>query len=118
MTFKHFKLDIDGDGIATVTWDMPGRSMNVITEAVMDEIDRVIDHVAGDPAIKGCVVTSGKAAFYVDSPGFIGPLADPKQSAVADNLGIAKWPAGLAGSRTQLDCWAGCISFIFARCCP
>ena len=26
----NFKLDTDADGIALVTWDMPGRSMNVI----------------------------------------------------------------------------------------
>ena len=30
MTYINFKLDIDADGIALVTWDMPGRSMNVI----------------------------------------------------------------------------------------
>ena len=27
----NFNFDIDADGIALVTWDMPGRSMNVIT---------------------------------------------------------------------------------------
>ena len=63
MDLANFRFDTDPDGIATLLWDMPGRSMNVITETVMDEIDRVIDHVAGDPTIKGCVVTSGKAAF-------------------------------------------------------
>jgi len=29
----NFKLDIDADGIAQVTWDMADRSMNVITMA-------------------------------------------------------------------------------------
>ena len=28
--WRNFKLDVDADGIALVTWDMPGRSMNVI----------------------------------------------------------------------------------------
>ena len=32
MAFTNFKLDIDADGIALVTWDMPGRSMNVLDE--------------------------------------------------------------------------------------
>ena len=63
MQLRNFRFDLDQDGIALLTWDMEGRSMNVITEAVMDEIDAVIDHVARDAAIKGCVVTSGKAAF-------------------------------------------------------
>ncbi len=63
MDLRNFRLDLDQDGIALLTWDMEGRSMNVITEEVMDEIDAAIDHVAQDAAIKGCVVTSGKAAF-------------------------------------------------------
>ena len=63
MDLTTFRFEPDADGIGLLTWDMPGRSMNVITEEVMAELDRVIDHVAGDPAIKGCVVTSGKATF-------------------------------------------------------
>ncbi len=63
MDLENFRFETDADGIALLTWDMPGRSMNVITEALMDELDRVLDHVAADGAIKGCVVTSGKAAF-------------------------------------------------------
>ena len=54
---------IDADGIALATWDMPGRSMNVITAEVMDELSRIVETVAGDAAIKGCVITSGKDSF-------------------------------------------------------
>jgi 3-hydroxyacyl-CoA dehydrogenase/enoyl-CoA hydratase/3-hydroxybutyryl-CoA epimerase len=32
MSYKNFKFDIDADGIALVTWDMPGKSMNVIDQ--------------------------------------------------------------------------------------
>lgn len=63
MDLTNFRFEVDGDGIALLTWDMPRRSMNVITESVMDELDRVIDHVASDAAIKGCVVTSSKETF-------------------------------------------------------
>ncbi|MDX7952447.1 3-hydroxyacyl-CoA dehydrogenase NAD-binding domain-containing protein [Lichenihabitans sp. Uapishka_5] len=63
MDLQNFRLDRYPDGIALLTWDMPKRSMNVITADVMAELDRVIDHVAGDPALKGCVVTSGKQSF-------------------------------------------------------
>ncbi len=63
MQLRNFRFDVDPDGLALLTWDMDGRSMNVITEDVMDEIDAVIDHVAQDQSVKGCVVTSGKAAF-------------------------------------------------------
>jgi len=59
----NFKVDVDGDGIALVTWDMPGRSMNVIDGGVTEELAGIVEKVAGDAAIKGAVVTSGKDAF-------------------------------------------------------
>lgn len=58
-----FKLDIDGDGIALITWDMADRSMNVITLDVIAELSGLVDKVASDAAIKGAVITSGKEAF-------------------------------------------------------
>jgi 3-hydroxyacyl-CoA dehydrogenase/enoyl-CoA hydratase/3-hydroxybutyryl-CoA epimerase len=63
MELKNFRLDTDADGIALLTWNMADRSMNVITPQVMSELDAVVDRVAADAAIKGCVVTSGKDAF-------------------------------------------------------
>ncbi len=63
MTYTNFTLDIDADGIALVTWDMPDRSMNVFTEEVMRELDAIVDKVASDAAIKGAVITSGKESF-------------------------------------------------------
>ena len=63
MSYTNFTLDIDADGIALVTWDMPDRSMNVFTEEVMRELGAIVDKVAGDAAIKGAVITSGKDTF-------------------------------------------------------
>lgn len=63
MNLTHFRFETDADGIATATWDMPGRSMNVITPEVMAELDQIIDAVAGDEAVKGCVIVSGKESF-------------------------------------------------------
>ena len=59
----NFKLDVDSDGIALVTWDMTDRSMNVITMDVIAELGTIVDKVANDTAIKGAVITSGKSAF-------------------------------------------------------
>src|SRR4029078_8681939 len=58
-----FKLDVDSDGIALVTWDMGDRSMNVITMDVIAERGTIVDKVANDAAIKGVVITSGKPGF-------------------------------------------------------
>ncbi|RVD35686.1 3-hydroxyacyl-CoA dehydrogenase [Mesorhizobium sp. M4A.F.Ca.ET.020.02.1.1] len=63
MSYTNFTLDVDADGIALVTWNMPDRSMNVFTEEVMRELNAIVDHVAGDAAIKGAVITSGKDTF-------------------------------------------------------
>ena len=39
----NFKFDVDADGIALVTWDMPGRSMNVIDGDVIAELSGILD---------------------------------------------------------------------------
>ena len=63
MTFQNFTLDIDADGIALVTWNMPGRSMNVIDAKVGQELSSIVEKVTTDAAIKGAVITSGKDTF-------------------------------------------------------
>src|SRR3712207_2124889 len=63
MNFTNFRFEVDADGIALATWDMPGRSMNVITPQVMEELAALVEKVAGDEAVKGCVIASGKEAF-------------------------------------------------------
>jgi 3-hydroxyacyl-CoA dehydrogenase/enoyl-CoA hydratase/3-hydroxybutyryl-CoA epimerase len=63
MSFTHFRLETDADGVALVTWDSPGRSMNVLNVEVVEEIGRFVERIAGDAAIKGAVITSGKEGF-------------------------------------------------------
>ncbi len=63
MNLTNFRFETGADGVALLTWDMPGRSMNVITEGVIDELAQVVETIAKDAAIKGCVVASGKSAF-------------------------------------------------------
>src|SRR5215475_876300 len=63
MAFKNFKLETDADGIALVTWDIPGRSMNVLDETTITELNEIVKQTTADPAVKGVVVTSGKEAF-------------------------------------------------------
>ncbi len=63
MAYENFTIQTGADGIAVIAWDMPERSMNVITMGVMDEMEALIDAVAGDAAVTGVVIASGKAAF-------------------------------------------------------
>ena len=60
---EHFKIDIDGDGIALVTFDSPGRSMNVFSPAARNEFADIVEKVTNDDTIKGVVLTSGKSSF-------------------------------------------------------
>ena len=50
MTDKNFRFEIDADGIALVTWDMPGRSMNVLNDEVVGELGQIVDRIASDAA--------------------------------------------------------------------
>src|SRR5262245_53468577 len=63
MADVNFKLDTDADGIALVTWNMPGRSMNVIDRAVIEELSAIVERTVADATVKGVVVTSGKDSF-------------------------------------------------------
>ena len=63
MSWENMTLDVDGDGIALLTWDMPGRSMNVLGAGSMSDFAEVIQKVTTDDDIKGLVITSGKPAF-------------------------------------------------------
>lgn len=58
-----FKFDVDADGIAVISWDVPGASMNVMSTQGYVELNSHIDKVLADDAIKGAVITSAKKDF-------------------------------------------------------
>ena len=58
-----FKLEVDADGIAVISWDVPGASMNVMSTQGYKELNDLIDKVIADDTIKGAVITSGKKDF-------------------------------------------------------
>ena len=61
---ETFHIDVDADGIALVTFDVPGRSMNTLTGQVMAELPQVVERIRTDPAIRGAVIASGKASGF------------------------------------------------------
>ncbi|TNE67341.1 MAG: 3-hydroxyacyl-CoA dehydrogenase [Rhodobacteraceae bacterium] len=58
-----FHYSVDADGVAIITWDIPNKSMNVLSMEGIAELDACIDKALGDEAVKGIVVTSGKDTF-------------------------------------------------------
>jgi 3-hydroxyacyl-CoA dehydrogenase/enoyl-CoA hydratase/3-hydroxybutyryl-CoA epimerase len=59
------RFDVDADGIALLTIDVPGQTMNVITPDFVADMATLIEKVAADEAIKGAVITSGKATGFM-----------------------------------------------------
>ena len=58
-----FTCAVDADGVAVITWDVPGKSMNVLTREGFALVEGLIDAALADPAVKGIVITSGKDSF-------------------------------------------------------
>jgi 3-hydroxyacyl-CoA dehydrogenase/enoyl-CoA hydratase/3-hydroxybutyryl-CoA epimerase len=63
MTYSKFNVGIDGDGIALITWDAPGSTMNLIDMTMIAELSAIVEELATDGAVKGVVITSGKDTF-------------------------------------------------------
>ena len=55
--------NVDSDGIATITWDMPNRAMNVLNEASMTAYAGALESALKDEKVKGIIITSGKDSF-------------------------------------------------------
>ncbi|MCC4594200.1 3-hydroxyacyl-CoA dehydrogenase NAD-binding domain-containing protein [Xanthomonas campestris pv. phormiicola] len=69
------------DKIAVLSIDMPGRSMNVLTLALVAELRQAFDAAVADPRVDAIVITSGKASFIAGADlaqmaDFVRPGAD------------------------------------------
>ena len=78
----EFHYAVDADGVATITWDVPGKSMNVFSFEGQVELDAAVDAALADDAVKGVVITSGKDTFAGGMD--LNVLADLRES-VSDN---------------------------------
>ena len=59
-----FTMNKDADGVAIITWDVPGKSMNVVSLEGLQTLDTLIDDALADDAVKGIVITSGKDGSF------------------------------------------------------
>ncbi|MGZ9811921.1 3-hydroxyacyl-CoA dehydrogenase NAD-binding domain-containing protein [Pseudoroseicyclus sp. H15] len=60
---SDFNYEVDESGVAVITWDVPNKSMNVLSLDGVEELSGLIDKAHGDEAVKGIVITSGKKDF-------------------------------------------------------
>ncbi len=59
-----FTMKTDADGVATITWDTVGKSMNVMNQQGFVDLDGLVDQALADDAIKGVIITSGKEGSF------------------------------------------------------
>ncbi len=74
-----FTMEKGADGVALITWDCPGKSMNVMSTEALQHLDGLIDDALADDAVKGIVITSGKKDFAGGMD--LNALADMKNAA-------------------------------------
>jgi len=78
------QFETDADGIATLTIDVPGQSMNVIGAEFIADLSAAIDRITGEEAIKGAVIRSGKDSGFMGGmdlkalPAMLAPGPDGK----------------------------------------
>lgn len=65
MTQSAFTLEKRDDGVAVLTMDVPGETMNTLKAAFGDEITAMLDDIEADNSIKGVVLRSGKKGSFV-----------------------------------------------------
>jgi len=61
---SDFTYAVDADGVATITWDTVGKSMNVMSIQAFRDLDGMIDKALADDAVKGVIITSGKEGSF------------------------------------------------------
>ncbi len=65
MNTETIRYELDADGIALLTIDLPGASMNVINPEFQRDLGTLIDRIASDEKVVGAVITSGKKSGFM-----------------------------------------------------
>ena len=60
----EFTLSKDADGVGIITWDVPGKTMNVMSFDGLSQLEACMDQALADDEIKGVVITSGKEGSF------------------------------------------------------
>jgi enoyl-CoA hydratase/carnithine racemase len=71
--------------IALLTFDLPGKSANILSQSVLDELDGHLDDLTGRADLAGLVICSGKPGTFIagaDLREFAASLDIPKDQVV------------------------------------
>src|ERR1700730_8416324 len=62
---SSIRFEVDANGIALVSMDVPQRSMNVLTAALIQDLRQALELIASTDTIRGAILTSGKASGFL-----------------------------------------------------
>jgi 3-hydroxyacyl-CoA dehydrogenase / enoyl-CoA hydratase / 3-hydroxybutyryl-CoA epimerase len=62
---KHFRVEVDADHRAWITFDMAGSSANVWNDATLREFNRCLDVIAHQPGVRMMVIRSAKERVFI-----------------------------------------------------
>jgi 3-hydroxyacyl-CoA dehydrogenase / enoyl-CoA hydratase / 3-hydroxybutyryl-CoA epimerase len=65
MSDGFVRYELGGDGIATITWDAPGRPVNVLNADSIAAFGGAVRRALDDDAVRGVIVASTKSDFIV-----------------------------------------------------
>ncbi len=85
---KYFKFKTDKQGVATLTFDMPKSSVNVLSSAVLDALEKQLDKCFKDQNIKALFIESAKKDIFIAGAD-IKEIEQAKEQTVIDRF-IAK----------------------------
>jgi 3-hydroxyacyl-CoA dehydrogenase/enoyl-CoA hydratase/3-hydroxybutyryl-CoA epimerase len=72
---------VDADGIATLTWNVADRPMNVLNTASIAAFDAAVNRAVADPAVRGAIVSSARPEFLAGGDlEFIRTISTAQQS--------------------------------------
>src|SRR3546814_20367379 len=100
---ENFTIEIDADGIALLTFDVPGRSMNAISASVQRDLDVLVAALKSDDSLRAMVLQSGKESGFcagADLTEMPADMARRRPAAPAAQNPAGPLPAG--GSRQRI----------------
>ncbi|HSG38315.1 MAG TPA: enoyl-CoA hydratase-related protein, partial [Thermoanaerobaculia bacterium] len=84
-----FHLDVGADRLATLTFDTPDKKVNVFTRGALQELERVIEELAGRKDIGCLILLSGKEGSFIAGADVeeIARVTDPVEAEAGSRVG-------------------------------
>ncbi len=93
-----FRLEAGTDRLATLTFDLPDKKVNVFTRAALAELEQLVGELAGRKDIGCLILLSGKRGAFIAGADVeeIGRVEDPEEAEAGSRLGhrlFSAWEA-------------------------